>query len=123
MHLIPNTHWDREYRWSFRETQSRLLEAGAILIDTMEKDSRFGYFHFLDNIPCGDLRLSGLDYGRLLANSEVFEKLKDPKSRKWHCAACSFAALCGGCRARAYAQDGDYLAPDPNCGFMARPLR
>ncbi|WP_168442107.1 alpha-mannosidase [Pontiella desulfatans] len=45
MHLIMNTHWDREYRWSFRETQMRLMEAGDILIDTMEKDPRFKYFH------------------------------------------------------------------------------
>ena len=45
MHLILNTHWDREYRWSFRETQMRLLEAGDILLDTMEKDPRFAYFH------------------------------------------------------------------------------
>ncbi len=45
MHLILNTHWDREYRWSFRETQMRLMEAGDILIDTMEKDPRFKYFH------------------------------------------------------------------------------
>ena len=28
MHLIINTHWDREYRWSFSETQFRL--AGAV---------------------------------------------------------------------------------------------
>ena len=40
-----NTHWDREYRWSFRETQMRLMEACDILIDTMEKDPRFKYFH------------------------------------------------------------------------------
>jgi mannosylglycerate hydrolase len=45
MHLAINTHWDREYRWSFVETQTRLLEAVDILIDTMEKDSRFGFFH------------------------------------------------------------------------------
>ena len=45
MHLILNTHWDREYRWSFRETQARLLEAGDILLDAMEKDPRFAYFH------------------------------------------------------------------------------
>jgi len=45
MHLIMNTHWDREYRWSFRETQMRLMEAGDILIDTMDKDTRFKYFH------------------------------------------------------------------------------
>jgi mannosylglycerate hydrolase len=45
MHLILNTHWDREYRWSFRETQARLLEAGDILLDAMEKDPRYAYFH------------------------------------------------------------------------------
>jgi len=45
MHLILNTHWDREYRWSFRETQARLLEAGDLLVTTMEKDERFRYFH------------------------------------------------------------------------------
>jgi len=45
MHLIMNTHWDREYRWSFRETQMRLVEAADILIDAMEKDERFRYFH------------------------------------------------------------------------------
>lgn len=45
MHLILNTHWDREYRWSFRETQARLLEAGDTLLDAMEKDPRYAYFH------------------------------------------------------------------------------
>ena len=45
MHLIINTHWDREYRWSFPETQLRLVEALDILIDTMEKDPRFYSFH------------------------------------------------------------------------------
>jgi hypothetical protein len=36
MHLILNTHWDREYRRGFRETQMRLLEAGDSLIDTIK---------------------------------------------------------------------------------------
>ena len=45
MHLIVNTHWDREYRWSFCETQIRLVEAVDQLINSMEKDTRFMYFH------------------------------------------------------------------------------
>ncbi len=45
MHLILNTHWDREYRWSFRETQVRLLEAGDLLIETMSSDPRYACFH------------------------------------------------------------------------------
>ena len=45
MNLIINTHWDREYRWSFRETQYRLVEAVDELIDIMQKDPGFAYFH------------------------------------------------------------------------------
>lgn len=45
MHLIINTHWDREYRWSFAETQFRLAEAVDDLIDIMNRDMRFSYFH------------------------------------------------------------------------------
>lgn len=45
MNLIINTHWDREYRWSFRETQYRLVEAVDELIDIMQKDEGFAYFH------------------------------------------------------------------------------
>jgi radical SAM protein with 4Fe4S-binding SPASM domain len=31
------------------------------------------------------------------------------------CGLCSFAGICGGCRARAYAETGDFLGPDPAC--------
>ncbi len=45
MHLIINTHWDREYRWSFSETQFRLAEAVDDLIDIMNRDEKFAHFH------------------------------------------------------------------------------
>ena len=45
MHLIINTHWDREYRWPFKETQLRLAEAVDDLIDIMQRDEKFTYFH------------------------------------------------------------------------------
>ena len=45
MDLIINTHWDREYRWSFSETQSRLAEAVDDLIDIMHRDPKFAHFH------------------------------------------------------------------------------
>lgn len=44
MHLILNTHWDREWRWSFHETQMRLQEAMDALLDIMERDPRFACF-------------------------------------------------------------------------------
>jgi radical SAM protein with 4Fe4S-binding SPASM domain len=33
------------------------------------------------------------------------------------CGACEFARICGGCRCRAYATHGDYLAEDPACAY------
>jgi len=45
MHIIINTHWDREYRWSFAETRFRLVEAVDNLIDIMNTDERFAHFH------------------------------------------------------------------------------
>ena len=44
MHLVFNTHWDREWRWGFRETQMRLKFAMDLLLDTMEKDPRYKSF-------------------------------------------------------------------------------
>lgn len=34
------------------------------------------------------------------------------------CGACEFSKLCGGCRCRAYATYGDYLAEDPACAYQ-----
>lgn len=45
MSLIINTHWDREYRWSINETQYRLVEAVDDLLDIMQRDPGFAYFH------------------------------------------------------------------------------
>jgi radical SAM protein with 4Fe4S-binding SPASM domain len=33
------------------------------------------------------------------------------------CGRCEFAQVCGGCRCRAYATYGDYLAEDPACAY------
>jgi len=33
------------------------------------------------------------------------------------CGRCEYRVLCGGCRARAYAVDGDFLGPDPSCAY------
>lgn len=48
-------------------------------------------------------------------SSSVFTDLRDPAKLKGRCGACEFRDLCGGCRCRAYAGTGDYLAEDPAC--------
>ncbi|MEW6218352.1 MAG: radical SAM protein [Thermodesulfobacteriota bacterium] len=53
--------------------------------------------------------------------SSLFQELRDFKSYRGRCGACEFVNVCGGCRARAYAMSGDYLAEEPFCGYL--PLK
>lgn len=46
-------------------------------------------------------------------NSEVLEQLRDREQLKGTCGSCEYKYVCGGCRARAYAYFGDYLASEP----------
>ena len=50
--------------------------------------------------------------------SPVFQDLRDLEKLKGRCGACEFKAMCGGCRCRAYAATGDYLAEDPACTYQ-----
>ncbi|MCX7730195.1 MAG: radical SAM protein, partial [Candidatus Caldatribacterium sp.] len=47
--------------------------------------------------------------------SKVLRELRNRSLYRGHCGVCAFRAVCGGCRARAYAYFGDYLGPDPGC--------
>ena len=53
------------------------------------------------------------------SDSPLFQSLRDRANLKGKCGACSFNKLCGGCRGRAYAHCGDYLAEDPLCWLSA----
>lgn len=55
------------------------------------------------------------DFEELWDTNEVFQDLRDRDRLKPHCGECEYRYVCGGCRARAYAYLGDYLAPDPGC--------
>lgn len=48
-------------------------------------------------------------------NSPTFEALRERGSLTGECHECRFVAVCGGCRAKAAAYRGDYLASDPTC--------
>jgi radical SAM protein with 4Fe4S-binding SPASM domain len=50
-------------------------------------------------------------------NSPLFRALRE-RNLKGKCADCNFVEICGGCRARAYANNGDFLGPDPLCNLV-----
>lgn len=66
-------------------------------------------------VSAGNLRVSG--FAELWRSAKVFDDLRDPKLGG-RCGACEFSKICGGCRCRAYATHGDYLAEDPACGYQ-----
>lgn len=71
--------------------------------------------------PCPFIPVSGgnvrhTPLSQIWREGEPFQKLRDrDKNLKGRCALCPEQPLCGGCRGRAYAHSGDYLAEDPLC--------
>jgi heme b synthase len=55
-------------------------------------------------------------------SSELFLQLRDFKGYKDNCGKCEYVGVCGGCRARAYAMTGDFLAQEPFCSYVPRQL-
>lgn len=76
---------------------------------------------FLD-IECGDLRREGLDFARIWRDSPVFAAVRHVDGYHGRCGRCEYRRMCGGCRARAYAMTGDYLAEEPLCTYQPPAL-
>jgi radical SAM protein with 4Fe4S-binding SPASM domain len=70
----------------------------------------------------GDLRRQG--FAEVWRESELFARLRSG-GLGGKCGRCEYRAVCGGCRARAFAAAGDPLAADDSCAYEPagdRPL-
>ncbi|MEK7445683.1 MAG: SPASM domain-containing protein, partial [candidate division NC10 bacterium] len=56
-------------------------------------------------------------FAELWRSAPVFQELRTAPLRG-RCGDCEFSKICGGCRCRAYATHGDYLAEDPACSYQ-----
>jgi radical SAM protein with 4Fe4S-binding SPASM domain len=66
-------------------------------------------------VAAGNLR--DASFADLWGGAPVFRDLRDPELGG-RCGVCEFSKVCGGCRCRAYATHGDYLAEDPACAYQ-----
>jgi radical SAM protein with 4Fe4S-binding SPASM domain len=66
-------------------------------------------------VTAGNLRQTS--FAALWQHASVFDDLRDPHLGG-RCGTCEFSKICGGCRCRAYATSGDYLAEDPACAYQ-----
>jgi AdoMet-dependent heme synthase len=82
--------------------------------------------------PCGYLPVSAghtkvQRFADIWNDSPVFHDLRDPEALEGKCGECRYQSLCGGCRARAYAATGSFLAEEPFCSYQpaidVRPSR
>ena len=78
--------------------------------------------------PCGYLEIdcgnvNEKHFKDIWENSPQFLRLRNPDELTGKCAVCEFVRVCGGCRARAYAATGEYMAEEPNCIYIPRPCR
>jgi len=62
----------------------------------------------------GDLRTQS--FGEIWRSSALFRQLREG-TLGGKCGRCEYQKLCGGCRARAFALEGDVLAADPSCVY------
>lgn len=120
-------HFRRIEAQSARERGERRPERVTTRLTTMSRGCLAGNgFSFVSHVGdvcgCGFLPLSvgnvrDRPFSELYREAPLFQAFRDPSSLGGDCGACEYRALCGGCRARAYAATGDPLAEEPDCAF------
>jgi radical SAM protein with 4Fe4S-binding SPASM domain len=69
-------------------------------------------------VSCGNIRRT--PFAAIWDNAPLFRQLRQRETLlKGRCGECSYRRLCGGCRGRAWATTGDYLAEDLSCFIHA----
>jgi radical SAM protein with 4Fe4S-binding SPASM domain len=66
-------------------------------------------------VSCGSIRRKPLQ--DIWRGSKTLAALRDPDRLEGKCGRCEFKIICGGCRARAYAATGNFLAEEPFCEY------
>jgi radical SAM protein with 4Fe4S-binding SPASM domain len=72
-------------------------------------------------VTAGDVRTR--DFAAVWRGSPVFAVLRDPELLEGKCGICDHRDVCGGCRARAYSETGDFLAEEPWCVYRPKGAR
>lgn len=67
-------------------------------------------------LPAGNLAQQS--FKEIWETSPLLLDMRDFEKYKGTCGRCEYIQVCGGCRARAYAVSGDYLAQEPFCAYQ-----
>ncbi|KPJ55602.1 MAG: heme b synthase [Planctomycetes bacterium DG_58] len=95
-------------------TRGCLAGRGYVFLSSTGSIQPCGYL----DIDCGSIREN--DFWEIWDTSPVLQNLRDDEKLRGKCGTCDYRKYCGGCRARAYAATGDYLAEEPACLYQPR---
>jgi radical SAM protein with 4Fe4S-binding SPASM domain len=102
--------------------KSRHPQMGAVTKGCLAGSGVCFISHKGEVFPCGYLPVKAGDlktqsFADVWENSDVFDALRNPDNLEGKCGICEYRMLCLGCRARAYAGEGNYLAEEPFCDY------
>lgn len=89
---------------------------GFIFVSWKGEVKPCGYF----DMVVGNIREQPL--ADIYKNSQILIDMREQTKLNGACGICRFKTTCGGCRARAYAVNKDYMSTDPNCKFSASKI-
>ncbi|MCL5985236.1 MAG: radical SAM protein [Actinobacteria bacterium] len=92
-------------------TRGCLAGTGFCFISHQGRVQGCGYL----NVEAGNIRRQS--FRQIWSGSPLFNQLRDLSNIKGKCGVCEYKRICGGCRARAYEANGDYLEAEPYCVY------
>lgn len=95
-------------------TKGCLAGSGVCFVSHLGQVQPCGYLP----VAAGNVRQQPLS--EIWKGSPVFEKLRQPDLLGGKCGVCEYRNVCEGCRARAFAETGDYMAEEPYCIYIPR---
>lgn len=67
-------------------------------------------------VRCGNVLESSL--AEIWRSSKDLARMRDSSALGGKCGVCGYREVCGGCRARAFAATGNYMAEEPFCTYV-----
>ena len=67
-------------------------------------------------VKCGNVLKESLS--QIWHNNKDLARMRDSSALEGKCGICGYKEVCGGCRGRAYAAAGNYMAEEPYCAYI-----
>lgn len=93
--------------------RSCMAGSGFVFVSYRGEVKPCGYFDLI----VGNIRETPLEM--IYTQSAALKDMRTAEKLEGVCRVCRFNTVCGGCRARAFAVHGSFLAEDPNCDFTS----